>query len=212
MIKADSHQLAWRPSAARIVASIALGGALAALIVSHGISASDAQVQPGGPPGTAAAQLSVLTNGPITKSPPSGVATGFAGASAQTDAIRVIATNVGRLGLGMFASVRSNGGACTALSDAKGGVGTVCVDDLPASGITLSASDPGGWQLYGFAADDVVSVDVVLNGTAQPATMLANAYLADLGSFALSDAKALVVRHADGSVDTVANDLRAPGS
>ena len=94
----------------------------------------------------------------------------------------------------------------------KGGVGTQCVDDLPPSGISLEATDATGWTLYGFAADNVVGVDVVLNGKAQPATMLPNAYLADLGGASLNDATALLVHYADGTTGKVPNDLRAPGS
>ena len=99
-----------------------------------------------------------------------------------------------------------------AMGSAKGGVGTTCVDDLLPSGISLNAADAAGWLLYGFAADGVVAVDVLVAGKTLPATMLPNAYVADLGAFGLSDATLLVVHHADGTADTVANDLRAPGS
>ena len=126
--------------------------------------------------------------------------------------MRLLGANVGGLGLDLYASARSNGGACHALSASKGGVGTVCVDNIPKSGITIAASDANGWLLYGFAADGVVAVDVVLDGKATPATMLANAYLAALGSHDLSEATALLVHHADGTADTVPSDLRAPGS
>ncbi len=57
-----------------------------------------------------------------------------------------------------------------------------------------------------------MGVDVVLGGKPQPATMLKNGYAADLGPAGLSDASVLIVHHTDGSVDTVANTLRAPGS
>ena len=80
------------------------------------------------------------------------------------------------------------------------------------SGISLNATDAAGWLLYGFAADGVVGVDVLVAGKALPATMLRNAYVANLGAFDLSDATQLVVHHADGTTVTVANDLRAPGS
>ncbi len=109
-------------------------------------------------------------------------------------------------------SVRSNGGACNALASAKGGVGTTCVDNLPPSGISIAASDAAGWTLYGFAADDVVAVDVFVDGKPQPATLLRNAYVADLGGADLSDATALIVHYADGTTGKVPNDLRAPGS
>ncbi len=52
----------------------------------------------------------------------------------------------------------------------------------------------------------------MLGGKAQPAAMLANAYLADLGPNGLSDVSALLVHHSDGSTVSVQNDLRAPGS
>ena len=181
MMTTHSHKLTPRQAAARIVASIALGAALAVAIVSFGVSASGAEVRSNNP-GTAAAQLGVLQNGPIAKSPPPDVAAGLASASADTAAVRVLGTNAGGSGLDLYASARSNGGACNALANPKGGVGTQCVDDLPASGISLEAADAAGWTLYGFAADNVVGVDVVLAGKAQPATMLRNAYVADLGS------------------------------
>jgi hypothetical protein len=204
------NRLTWRQATARVAASVALGGAVATAIISLGVSTSGAQVQPSGP-GTAAAQLSVLRDGPTT-SPPSDVAAGLAGGSANADAVRLLGTNVGGSGLSLFAAARSNGGACNAASSAKGGVATQCVDDLPASGITLQASDATGWTLYGFAADNVVAVDVILAGRTQPATLLRNAYVADLGAASLGDAKALIVHYADGSIATVLNDLRAPGS
>ena len=194
MMKMSTHsqKLTMRQAAGRVLASVALGGALAAAIVSFGVSASGAGVGPGDP-GSAAAQLAVLQSGPIVQSPPPDVAAGLDGASADTAAVRLL-------------------GANAALSNPKGGVGTQCVDDLPASGISLEAADAAGWTLYGFAADRVVGVDVVLDGTAQPATMLRNGYLADLGAGNLSDAKALIVHYADGTTGMVPNDLRAPGS
>ena len=94
------------------------------------------------------------------------------------------------LGIGVYAAARANGGACMAMGSAKGGVGTTCVDDLLPSGISLNAADAAGWLLYGFAADGVVAVDVLVAGKALPATMLPNAYVADLGAFGLSDATA----------------------
>ena len=69
-----------------------------------------------------------------------------------------------------------------------------------------------GWLLFGFAADGVVGVDIVVGGKAVPATMLPNAYVADLGALDLGSATALLVHRADGTTVTVVNDLRAPGS
>jgi hypothetical protein len=207
----NSHKLSARQSATRIAASVVLGGALAAVIVGFGVSASGSDVPTGGP-GTAAAQLGVLHNGPIATNPPPDVSAGLGGASADTAAVRALGANAAGSGLDLYAAARSNGGACNALSNPKGGVGTQCVDDLPASGISLEAADATGWTLYGFAADNVVGVDVVLNGRAQPAAMLPNAYVADLGSAGLNDATALIVRYADGTTGKVPNDLRAPGS
>jgi hypothetical protein len=207
----DSPKLTTRQAGARILASVVLGGAVAAVIVSLGVSASGAEVRSSGP-GTASAELSVLQNGPITTSPPADVAAGLGSGSANAAATRTLGANVGGSGLDLFAAARANGGACNALASAKGGVATQCVDDLPPSGISLEASDATGWTLYGFAADDVVGVDVVLAGKPMPATMLRNAYLADLGALDLSDAKALIVHYADGTTASVPNDLRAPGS
>ena len=48
----------------------------------------------------------------------------------------------------------------------EGGAGTICFETIPPEGITVGASDVDGWTLYGFAADDVVGVDVVLGGKA----------------------------------------------
>jgi hypothetical protein len=208
-----SHKLTLRQATARVVASIALGGAVAAVIVGFGVSASGAQVQPAAP-GTAAAQLGVFQSAQLARSapPPADVAAGLASASADTTAVHELGANAGGSGLDLYASERSNGGACNAFSSANGSVGTQCVDDLPPSGISVQASDATGWTLYGFAADDVVSVDVVLDGTAVPATMLQNAYVADLGGADLSDATALIVHYADGTTGKVPNDLRAPGS
>jgi hypothetical protein len=209
----QSHKLTLRQAVARVGVSIALGGAVAAAIVSFGVSPSGAQVQSSGP-GTAAAQLGVLQGATSMKisPPPADVAAGLGSGSADSNAARLLGSNVGGSGLSLYGAARSNGGACNALSSAKGGVGTQCVDNLPASGISLEASDATGWKLYGFAANNVVAVDVVLGGKAQPATMLPNAYVADLGAADLSDAKALIVHYADGTTGTVPNDLRAPGS
>jgi hypothetical protein len=203
-------KLTWRQASARIVASVALGAAIAAAIASHG-SASAAKVDPS-PPGSAASQLGVLRTGPIDRSAPSGVAAGFGGASADADAIRLLGHNAGGLGLSLYASANANGGACNALTNAKGAVGTMCFETIPPEGITIGASDVDGWTLYGFAADDVVGVDLVVRGKAQPATLLRNAYAADLGTSSVSDVEVLVVHHADGRSDTVPNTIRAPGS
>ena len=211
MMTTHSDKLTWRQASARIIASVALGLAIAAAIASSHGSATAARAEPA-PPGTAASQLGVLRTGPIDGTAPSGVAAGFDGASARTDAIRLLGRNAGGLDLSLYATARANGGACHALTNAQGAAGTTCVETIPPEGITIGASDIDGWTLYGFAADDVVGVDVVIGGKAQPATLLQNAYAADLGSADLSDAAVLVVHHADGSVDTVPNNLRAPGS
>ena len=211
MMTTHPDKLTWRQASARILASVALGAAIAAAIASSHGSASAARADPA-PPGTAASQLGVLRTGPIDGTAPSGVAAGFDGASGRTDAIRLLGRNAGGLDLSLYATARANGGACHALSNAKGAVGTTCVETIPPEGITIGASDIDGWTLYGFAADDVVGVDVVIGGKAQPATLLENAYAADLGSADLADAAVLIVHRADGSATTVPNNLRAPGS
>lgn len=211
MMTTHPDKLTWRQASARILASVALGAAIAAAIASSHSSASAARAEPA-PPGSAASQLGVLRTAPVDSTAPSGVAAGFDGASASTDAIRLLGHNAGGLDLSLYGSARKNGGACNALSNTKGAVGTMCVENIPPEGITIGASDIDGWTLYGFAADDVVGVDVVIMGKAQPATLLQNAYAADLGPADLSDAAVLVVHHADGHSDTVPNTLRAPGS
>jgi hypothetical protein len=210
-MRTRTHTLTLHQAMTRIVASLALGGAVAAAIVSLGVSTSGAEVRSTGP-GTAASQLGVLQDGPIAKNPPADVSAGLASGSASTDAVRLLGTNIAGSGLSFYGAARANGGACNAMSSAKGGVGTICVDTLDASGISLGASDAAGWMLYGFAADGVVAVDVVVAGKPQPTAMLRNAYVAILGAFDLNDASALIVHHSDGSTDTVVNDLRAPGS
>jgi hypothetical protein len=201
-------KLTWRQAALRVAASVGLGLAIAAAMASHG-SASAARVEPAPPGGTTASQLSVLRAGPIEQRPPSAVSAGLDGAGADLAAVRLL----GRSGeLSLYAAPRSNGGACHSLIDAKGAAGTACVEEIPREGITVGASDAAGWTLYGFAADDVIGVDVVLGGRPQPALLLANAYIADLGLSSLDDATALVVHHRDGTVSTVTNPLRVPGS
>jgi hypothetical protein len=211
MMTTRSNKLTWRQALARVGAGVTLGGAIAVAIASLG-SASAAKIDPGPVPGSAAAALSVLRTGPVDASPPSDVAVGFDGASALSGGVRVLGLNAGGSGLDLYGSARSNGGACNSLASAKGPAGTMCVQNIPPEGITLGASDAAGWTLYGFAADDVVGVDVVVNGKTEPATLLRNAYLADLGTADLSAATALIVHHADGTGDKVANTLRAPGS
>jgi hypothetical protein len=211
MTTAGTNKLTLRQATLRILASVALGAAIAtAIATTHG-SASAARVDPA-PPGSAASQLSVLRTAPVDRTAPSGVQAGFAGASADADAVRLLGRNAGGLGLSLYAAARVNGGACNALTNAKGAAGTMCFETIPPEGITVGASDIDGWTLYGFAADDVDSVEVVLGGKPQPATMLANGYAADLGQADLSDASVLIVHHSDGTVDMVPNTLRAPGS
>ena len=210
MMNPNPGKLTLRQALLRVLASVALGGAIAFAIASHG-SASAARVETV-PPGTAASQLEVLKTGPVERNPPSGVAAGFDGASADIGAIRLLGSNAGGTGLSLYGTARANGGACNSLINAKDAVGTVCVASIPAEGITLSASDVDGWVIYGFAADDVTGVDVVVGGKAVPAQVLQNAYAADLGEGTLSDATELLVHHADGSTDAVKNTLRAPGS
>jgi hypothetical protein len=205
------HMLTRRQAVTRVIAGIAVGTALAAAIAGHAISDSAAKVDPS-PPGTAAAQLGVLQAGPVERSTPAAVQAGLDGGSADTAAVRLLGRDVIGSGSTLYASRRTNGGACNALSSAKGAVGTVCVDNLEPGGISISASDAAGWTLYGFAADNVVAVDVVLAGKTQPAKMLPNAYVADLGANALNAATALVVHHADGTAAIVPAGLQAPGA
>ncbi len=206
-----SHKLTWRQASVRIVAGIAIGAAIATAIASHG-SASAARVDSSPPPGSAASQLGVLRVASVDASPPSDVAAGLDGASALATGVHLLGQDIGGSGLSLYAASRANGGACNALAAAKGATATACVQNIPPEGITIGASDVNGWTLYGFAADDVVGVDVVLNGQAVAASLLQNAYVADLGAADLSAATALLVHHADGTVDKVANTLRAPGS
>ena len=186
--------------------------AIAAAIASTHGSASAARADPA-PPGYGGVAAQRPAYRPrSTRRAPSGVEAGFAGASADADASGCSGHNAGGLGLTLYAAARANGGACNALSNAKGAAGTMCFENIPPEGITISASDIDGWTLYGFAADDVVGVDVVLGGKPQPATMLKNGYAADLGPPTSAMRPCSIVHHADGSVDTVANNLRAPGS
>jgi hypothetical protein len=210
MTHPTTHTLTRRQALARILASVALGIGLAAVIIVHGVSTSSARVDPG-PPGTAASQLTALQNAPIDATAPSSVQVGLADGSANADAVRMLGRNVGGSGLNLYAALRSNGGACNALGADKGGVGAVCVDSLE-DGISITASNAGGWLVYGFAADDVVGVDVIVGGKAQPAAMLVNAYAFELGATGLTAATALVVHHADGTDVTVGSGLQAPPS
>jgi hypothetical protein len=210
MMNPNPGKLTMRQASLRVIATVALGGAIAFAIATHG-SASAARVE-SAPPGTAASQLNVLRTGPVESNPPSGVSAGFDGASADIGAVRLLGRNAGGVGLSLYGTARANGGACNALISQKDAVGTVCVSSVPAEGITLAASDVDGWVIYGFAADDVTGIDVVVAGKALPAQLLRNAYAADLGSLTLSDVTELLVRHSDGSTDSVKNTLRAPGS
>jgi hypothetical protein len=206
-----TRKLTRRQAITRVLASVALGTAIAAALVGLGISSSSAKVD-AGPAGDAAARLGVLQRGATMANPPSAVQAGLSGASADTTAVHLLGRNVDGDGNDLYASARSNGGACNALSGVKGAVGTACVDSIPPEGITVSASDAGGWTVYGFAADDVVGVDIVVNGATQQATMLANAYTATLGDNDLGDVSALVVHHADGASTVVHPGLQAPPS
>jgi hypothetical protein len=210
MTHPPTQTLTRRQAVARILASVALGIGLAAVVIVHGVSTSSARVDPG-PPGTAASQLTALQNTPIDTTAPTSVQVGLADGSANADAVHVLGRNVGGSELSLYAALRSNGGACNALATAKGGVGTVCVDSLK-DGISITASDAGGWLVYGFAADDVVAVDVIVAGKPQPAAMLVNAYAFELGAADLAAATALVVHHADGTAATVNSGLQAPPS
>ena len=209
MNQPHTHNLTRRQALTRVLASLALGTAAAATIVGLGISSSSAKVD-AGPTGTAAARLGVLQSTAPVANPPSAVQAGLSGASADSTAVHLLGRDVDGGGSDLYASARSNGGACNALSAAKGGVGTACVDSIPPEGITVSASDAGGWTVYGFAADDVVGVDLIVNGAPQPATMLPNAYSAPLGNNHPGDVSALVVHHADGTSTTVRPGLQEP--
>jgi hypothetical protein len=210
MTHPPTHTLTRRQTLVRTLVSVALGIGLAAVIIIHGVSTSSARVEPA-PAGTAASQLTTLQNLPIDSAAPAAVQAGLADGSARTDAIRLLGSAVDGAGLTLYAALRSNGGACNALAGAKGGVGTTCVDALP-DGISIAASDANGWIVYGFAADDVVGVDVILDGKPQQSVMHPNAYTLDLGGADLAQATALVVHHADGTAATVKSGLQAPPS
>ncbi len=209
MTHPHTHTLTRRQALARTLASVALGLSLAAVIIIHGVSTSSARVEPA-PPGTAAAQLTTLQNVPVDSAAPAAVQAGFADAGARTDAIRLLGS-VDGAGRSLYAALRPNGGACNAIAGAKGGVGSTCADTLQ-DGISIAASDAGGWLVYGFAADDVAAVDVIVGGKPQAAAMLVNAYALDLGGADLAQATALVVHHADGTAVTVKSGLQAPPS
>jgi hypothetical protein len=209
MINPHPHLLTRRQALARVIVSVAIGTLIGGALFLHGITSSDAGVS-AGPPGNASEQLGVLQQGPVDQNPPSAVESGLGNASADPDAVRQLDGKGNGDDVDVYAAPRSNGGACNALTGADGTVGTTCVDNIPATGITVSASDTSGWVIYGFAANDVTGVDVVVDGTAQPATMLPNAYTADLGAHDLSEATAFVIHHADGTTNTVGNTLQAP--
>ena len=211
MMTTHPDKLTWRQASARILASVALGAAIAAAIASSHGSASAARADPA-PPGRRRRNSASSAPDRSTGRRPRASRPASTARPARTDAIRLLGRNAGGLDLSLYATARANGGACHALSNAKGAVGTTCVETIPPEGITIGASDIDGWTLYGFAADDVVGVDVVIGGKAQPATLLENAYAADLGSADLGDAAVLIVHRADGSATTVPNNLRAPGS
>ena len=189
--------------------------AIAAAIADLGSSASAAKADPA-PPGTAASQLSVLRDGPIAQSPPRGVSAGFDGGSADTD---------GR------APARSERGRSRSRPVRRGARQRRCVQRARQRRRAASArpasttSRPSGITpraprmrraglLYGFAADDVVGVDVVAGrqGTAGD-DAAGTPIVADLGAARPERRhgahRASRRRH---DRDTVANDLRAPGS
>ena len=94
--------------------------------------ASGAEVQASAP-GSAAAQLGVLQERTDREEPAGGRRrrTGRRLGGCGRRRACSAPTSAGR-GSSLYAAARSNGGACNALSNAKGGVGTQCVDDLPA--------------------------------------------------------------------------------
>ena len=211
MINPHPHLLTRRQALTRVAVSIVIGSLIAVALIAHGVTSSHADVQPG-PSGNAAAQLGVLQTGAVDQNAPSAVQSGLGNASADPSDVHQLDGKGNGDNVDVYAAPRSNGGACNAVAGTDGTVSTTCVNSIPATGITVDASDATGWVLFGFAANDVTGVDVVVDGTPQPATMLPNAYTADLGGHDLSDATSLVVHHADGSTDTVANTLQAPPS
>jgi hypothetical protein len=211
MINPHPRLLTRRQALARVVVSVVVGTLIATALIAHGVTSSHAGI-PAGPPGDATEQLSVMQDGSVDQNAPAAVESGLGSASADSGAVHQLDGAGNGDSVDMYAAPRSNGGACNALAGSDGTVGTTCSDNIPASGITVAASDSTGWVLYGFAADDVTGVDVVVDGTPQPATMLPNAYTADLGTHDLSEATSLVVHHADGTTDTVSNTLQAPPS
>jgi hypothetical protein len=211
MINPHPHLLTRRQALARILVSVAVGTLIAVILIGHGVASSNADVQTG-PPGNAASQLGVLQDGTVDQNAPSAVESGLGNASADPADIHQLDGQGNGNDVDIYAAPRSNGGACNAVAGTNGTVGTTCVNNIPASGITIDASDATGWVIFGFTADDVTQVDVIVDGQALPATMLPNAYTADLGTHDLSEATSLVVHHADGSTDTVSNSLQAPPS
>ena len=209
MINPHPHLITRRQAIARVIVSVAIGTLIAVALIAHGVASSHADVQ-AGPPGNAASQLGVLQDGTVDQNAPSAVESGLGNASADPADVHQLDGQGNGNDVDIYAAPRSNGGACNALAGTDGTVGTTCVANIPASGITIDASDATGWVIYGFAANDVTGVDVVVDGTPQPATMLPNAYTADLGTHDLSEATSLIVHHADGSTDTVSNTLQAP--
>jgi hypothetical protein len=211
MIDPHPHLLTRRQALARVIVSVAIGTLIALALIAHGVTSSHADVQSGAP-GDAAAQLGVLQQGPVDQNAPSAVEAGLGSAAADPDDVHQLDGKGNGDDIDVYAAPQADGGACNAVAGTDGTVGTTCVDNIPATGITVAASDATGWIIYGFAANDVTGVDVVIDGTPQPATMLPNAYTADLGTHDLSEATSLIVHHSDGTTDTVGNTLQAPPS
>ena len=195
----------------RILVSARLGLGLAAVIIVHGVSTSSARVEPA-PPGTAASQLTALqTRARSTRPPLRRYRRGSPTARPDADAIHLLGSDIGGGGLSLYAA-RALERRC--LQRPRGRQGRCrhhCADTLE-DGISIAASDAAGWLVYGFAADGVVAVDVVVDGKPQPAAMLPNAYALGLGAAELGEATAFVVHHADGTVVTVSRGLQAPPS
>lgn len=118
--------------------------------------------------------------------------------------LRVAVDGVGTANRTVYMVRTTNGRVCAGLTGFSAGCLEGLPDTLPVTAVSADPDANGTGEaplVWGIAKDDVVAVDVVVNGKAQPALLARNAYFFQLADAALPDRaiEGLIVRLSNGS-------------
>lgn len=131
---------------------------------------------------------------------------------AQSDQLRIATSNLTARDRTLFLFRTAKGRICAGVTDLTAG----CLSGLP-GGMAVTTEYGGGYRdegpiVWGIARDDVVDVNVLVNGKTYPAIIAKNAYFFQVPDISLptSAIQAIQVRLADGTVQRIPITVPTP--